>query len=89
MYLYIEKETTLTRLRILLCDEVFVHLKKLIDLITLLHGQSRFIDEPRTYQGPFGNRLMRTFTIRDFLGGARLTQAEKSLLLQRKGNTGW
>jgi len=43
-----------------------------------------FVDDPRTCQGPLSKRLVRSFTIRVLLGGARHTGAEKKLSSQRK-----
>ena len=61
--------TALIRLLIVLRDDVFVHLVNLDDIITLLHGHPKFIDNLRTSEGPLGNRLVSAFAIRVVLGG--------------------
>ena len=84
-YIYIlDKETTLTRLRIVLRDSVFVHLNNLNDHITLLHGQPNLVYDPCTVEGPFVNRSMSAFATRIVFHSARITQAEEQLIVEAK-----
>jgi len=77
-----------TLLRVVLSDVVFVYLKNFDDLVPLLHGDSHFIDDPRTGEGPFGERLVPTFILRVLLDGGRLTQAEQKFVITAKRQHG-
>ena len=89
-YIYIlDKENALTRVRIVSRDDLFLGLKIFNYFVTILHGHSHFIDDPRTYRCLVGNRLLRAFAIGVPLGGSRLEQAEQELVFTEKSKTGW
>jgi len=77
-------ETALTRLRIVLRENVFVHNENRNDLITLRHGRPNFIVDPRTSEGSLGNLLVWAFAICVALGSALLTQAQQQPVVAAK-----
>jgi hypothetical protein len=63
-YIYVlYKKAAFACMWIIMGDVIFVHFIDLDDVITFLHSQSHFVQNQRTYQGPFGERLVRAFRL--------------------------